>query len=49
MSYTALPDPDQLQRTIAAVQARGIKAELVETKQAALARLQAWYRPERLS
>jgi L-lactate utilization protein LutC len=30
-----------LQRTITAVQARGIKTELVETKQAALARLQA--------
>jgi hypothetical protein len=41
MSFTNLPDPEQLQRTLAAVQARGIKAELVETKQAALARLQA--------
>ncbi len=41
MSYTVLPTPDQLQRTITAVQARGIKTELVETKQAALARLQA--------
>jgi L-lactate utilization protein LutC len=41
MSYTALPDPDQLQRTIEAVKARGIKVELVETKEAALARLQA--------
>jgi LUD domain len=41
MSYTVLPTPDQMQRTITAVQARGIKTELVETKQAALARLQA--------
>jgi hypothetical protein len=41
MNYTAIPDPDQLQRTIAAVQVRGIKAELVETKEVALARLQA--------
>jgi hypothetical protein len=41
MSYSALPDPDQLQRTIEAVKARGIKVELVETKEAALARLQA--------
>ena len=40
MSYTALPDPDTLQRTIAAVKARGIQVELVETKEAALARLQ---------
>jgi hypothetical protein len=41
MSYSALPNPDQLQRTIEAVQARGIKVELVDTKEAALARLQA--------
>jgi hypothetical protein len=41
MSYTTLPDPDQLQRTIEAVKARGIKVELVETKEAALVRLQA--------
>jgi L-lactate utilization protein LutC len=41
MSYSVLPDPDQLQRTIEAVKARGIKVELVETKEAALARLQA--------
>jgi LUD domain len=40
MSYTALPDPEHLQRTIEAVQARGFKVELVETKEAALARLQ---------
>jgi L-lactate utilization protein LutC len=41
MSYSALPGPDQLQRTIEAVKERGIKVELVETKEAALARLQA--------
>ena len=40
MSYTTLPDPDQLQRTIEAVKARGIKVELVETKEVALSRLQ---------
>jgi hypothetical protein len=41
MSYISLPDMDQLQRTMEAVNARGIKVELVETKEAALARLQA--------
>ena len=41
MSYTALPDPNHIQRTIEAVQARGFKVESVETKEAALARLQA--------
>ena len=41
MSNNSLPDPDQLQRTIEAVKARGIKVELVETKEAALARLLA--------
>ena len=41
MSYTTLPDPDQLQRTIEAVKTRGIKVELVETKEVALVRLQA--------
>ena len=41
MSYTSLPDTNQLQRTMEAVKGRGIKVELVETKEAALARLQA--------
>jgi len=41
MSNNSLPDPDQLQRTIEAIKARGIKVELVETKEAALARLLA--------
>ena len=41
MSYISLPDMDQLQRTMEAVNARGIKVELVETKEVALARLQA--------
>ena len=41
MSYTTLPTPDSLQRTMDAVKARGITVELVATKEAALARLQA--------
>jgi hypothetical protein len=41
MSYTSLPDTDQLQRTVEAVQARGIKVELVASKEAALAKLQS--------
>jgi L-lactate utilization protein LutC len=40
MTNTALPGSEQLQRTIAAVKARGIQVELVDTKAAALARLQ---------
>jgi hypothetical protein len=41
MSYTSLPDTDQLQRTVEAVQARGIKVAFVATKEAALAKLQS--------
>src|ERR1041385_635458 len=40
MDYAALPTPDRIQRTLEAVKKRGINAELVETKEAALARLQ---------
>lgn len=37
MDYAILPTLDRIQRTLEAVQARGIGAELVETKEAALA------------
>ncbi len=40
MSYITLPASDRLQRTMEAVKARGITVELVETKEAALAKLQ---------
>lgn len=40
MSYSTLPDTVRLQKTIEAVKARGILVESVETKEAALARLQ---------
>ena len=40
MDYAALPTPDRIQRALEAVKRRGINAELVETKEAALARLQ---------
>ena len=40
MDYAALPTSDHIQRTIEAVNARGIHAELVETKEDALARIQ---------
>lgn len=40
MDYAALPTSDNIQRTIEAVNARGIHAELVETKEDALARIQ---------
>ena len=39
--YAALPTLPRIHRTLEAVKARGIKAELVETKEEALARLQA--------
>ena len=41
MDYAALPTPDRIQRTIEAVNARGIHAELVQTNDEALARIQA--------
>jgi hypothetical protein len=40
MDYAALPTLGHIQQTIEAVQARGINAELVETKENALARIQ---------
>src|SRR5690242_12562855 len=40
MDYAALPTPERIHQTIEAVKARGINAELVETKEAALARIQ---------
>jgi len=45
MDYSTLPPMDVIQRTLAAVQARGIRAELVETKEEALGRLQALIPP----
>jgi len=45
MSYTTLPTSDSLQRTMDSVKARGITVELVDTKEAALARLQALIPP----
>ena len=40
MSYITLPTSDRLQRTMEAVKDRGITVELIETKEAALAKLQ---------
>jgi LUD domain len=40
MNYAELPPMDQIQKTIEAVRQRGIKAELVDSKEAALARVQ---------
>ncbi len=40
MDYAALPAPERIQRTVEAVKARGIHAELVPTKEQALARVQ---------
>jgi hypothetical protein len=41
MAYDSLPTPQRVQRTVEAVNARGIHAEVVETKEAALERVQA--------
>jgi L-lactate utilization protein LutC len=41
MDYAALPTPERIQQTIESVKARGINAELVDTKEDALARIQA--------
>jgi len=38
MAYDSLPEPERVQRTLEAVNARGIHAELVGTKEAALER-----------
>jgi len=45
MTYDTLPAPERVQRTVEAVNARGIHAELVETKEAALERLKALIPP----
>lgn len=45
MAYDTLPAPEQVRRTVAAVNARGIHAELVETKEAALERVKALIPP----
>jgi L-lactate utilization protein LutC len=41
MDYNILPTPDLLQKTIEAVRARGVTVALVETKESALAHVQA--------
>jgi hypothetical protein len=41
MAHDTLPSPEREQRTVEAVNARGIHAELVETKEAVLERVQA--------
>jgi L-lactate utilization protein LutC len=41
MDYNTLPTTERIQKTLEAVRRRGIKAELVETKKAALARVRA--------
>jgi hypothetical protein len=46
MAYDHLPEPERVQRTLESVNARGIHAELVETKEAALERVQALIQPD---
>ncbi len=41
MDYAALPAPEHIQRTLDAVNARGVHAELAKTKEAALERIRA--------
>ena len=45
MDYASLPTQDRIQRTLEAVKGRGINAELVGTKEDALARVQALIPP----
>lgn len=45
MAYDTLPAPERVQRTVAAVNGRGINAELVQTKEDALERLKALIPP----
>src|SRR5687767_8030733 len=45
MAYDTLPTPERVERTVEAVKARGIHAELVDTKEAALERVQALIPP----
>jgi|SRR5436190_7747824 len=42
MDYTTLATPESVQRTMEAVKGRGVNAELVETKEAALERLRSF-------
>ena len=46
MDYAALPTPEVVHRTVEAVNARGIHAELVETKEEALSKVRAIIPPE---
>src|SRR5215211_104749 len=45
MAYDTLPTPERVERTVESVKARGIHAELVDTKEAALERVQALIPP----
>jgi hypothetical protein len=45
MAYDTLPAPERVQRTVEAVNGRGIRAELVQTKEDALERLKALIPP----
>jgi hypothetical protein len=45
MDYGTLPEIEQVHRTVEAVNARGVHAELVETKEAALERIKALIPP----
>jgi YkgG family uncharacterized protein len=45
MAYDSLPAPERIQHTVESVKARGIHAELVDTKEAALERVQALIPP----
>ena len=45
MAYDTLPTPERVQRTVESVNALGIHAEFVETKEAALERVQALIPP----
>lgn len=45
MAYDTLPTPERLQRTVESVNARGIHAELVESKEAALERVKTLIPP----
>ena len=45
MDYDTLPAPERVQRTLESVNARGIHAELVETKEAALERVKVLIPP----
>ena len=45
MAYDTLPSPERVQRTVEAVHGRGIRAELVQTKEDALERVKALIPP----